>query len=99
MVTPRRGDPPQVTQTTCFSVQAAADPSVVPAVVGVFAKQGLVPSRLYGARHGPGNAEMHIDIQVTGIGRAACEGLARNLRRIVCVESVLTTEQVRAEVA
>ena len=29
----------------CFAVHAAADPSVMPRVLGVFAKRGLIPSQ------------------------------------------------------
>ena len=36
--------------TSCFSVYAPSDPAVLPRVLGVFARQDVVPSRVVAAR-------------------------------------------------
>ena len=75
----------------CYSVHAPADPSVMPRVLEVFAKRGLVPSRWYSTLDGPGGAEMHIDIQISGLEPGMGDRLAVLLRQLVCVETVLTS--------
>jgi acetolactate synthase regulatory subunit len=75
----------------CYSVHAAADPSVMPRVLEVFAKRGLVPSRWYSTLAGPGGEKMHIDIQVSGLEPGLGDRLAVLLRQLVYVETVLTS--------
>ena len=80
-------------EAACYSVHAPADPSVMPRVLEVFAKRGLVPSRWYSTLDGPGGEELHIDIQVTGLEPGMSERLAKLLRQLVCVETVLTSHR------
>ncbi|HWA41708.1 MAG TPA: hypothetical protein VHA10_00740 [Hypericibacter adhaerens] len=76
--------------TYCFSVQAAADPGLLPRVLELFAKRNLVPSRCHAVLNGPEHDELLIDLQVTGLGAEEAEHVARSLRQIVFVTSVLT---------
>ena len=78
-------------EAACFSVHARADPSVMPRVLEVFAKRGLVPSRWYSTLDGTRREELHIDIQVAGLEPGMGDRLARSLRQLVCVETVLTS--------
>jgi len=80
-------------EATCFSVHAPADASVMPRVMEVFAKRSLVPSRWYSTLDGPGGEELHIDIQITGLEPGMSERLAKLLRQLVCVETVLTSHR------
>ena len=95
---PKRGAPDGAVPVACFSVLTEADPSAVPRVLEIFALRDLIPSQIHVTRSGGENlrapeAELTIDIQVTGVGREASEAIARKLRAIICVHSVLTSER------
>lgn len=79
--------------TACFYVEAAPHPGVMPRVLELFAKRGLVPDAWH-SRH-DGRA-LHIDIQMAGMDRALAGYIAACLRGIVSVETVLVAEK-RAE--
>jgi len=73
----------------CFSVQARAEPGVMPRVVELFAKRGLVPQKWYSTA----SAEaLTIDVQLGGLDRDLAAYIARCMRQIVGVETVLTSE-------
>lgn len=76
--------------THCFSVQAAADPGLLPRVLELFAKRNLVPSRCHAVLSEPEREELLIDLQVTGLAPEEAEHIARSLRQLVFVASVLT---------
>jgi acetolactate synthase small subunit len=73
----------------CFSVQARAEPGVMPRVVELFAKRGLVPQRWHSTASG---SVLAIDVQIDGLGRDLCDYIARCMRQITGVETVLTSE-------
>jgi acetolactate synthase small subunit len=79
--------------TACFSVHAHAEPGVMPRVLELFAKRGLVPSAWNSTTYGTDQAQLTIDIQMHGLGRDLMDYLAACLRQIAYVEVVLTTEQ------
>lgn len=79
--------------TACFSVHAHAEPGVMPRVLELFAKRGLVPSAWHSATHGTDEAELTIDIQMRDLGRDLTEYLAACLRQIAYVDVVLTAEK------
>ena len=91
---PRR--PPSA--TVCFSIQAAAEPGVMPRVLELFAKRNLVPERWVSGVHGPAGrgAELMIDLQVAGLSGQDRDYLARCLAQIADVRSVLTSEKAGA---
>jgi hypothetical protein len=76
--------------TYCFSVQASADPGLLLRVLELFAKRNLVPSRCHAVLAGPEREELLIDLQVTGLALEEAEHVARSLRQLVFVASVLT---------
>ena len=78
-------------QTFCFSVQAAAEPGVMPRVLGLFAKRNLVPERWVSGVDGQGT--LTIDLQVAGLDGAATAYIARCLRELAYVRTVLTSEK------
>lgn len=82
---------PSPAATACFSVQAPVDPQVLPRVLEVFAKRGLVPNQWYSAVCGERGEELQVDIQVRGLDPATGECLAQSLRQLACVETVLTS--------
>src|SRR5229473_85170 len=76
--------------TACFSVHAHAEPGVMPRVLELFAKRGLVPQRWHSAAAGPA---LTIDVQIGGLGRDTVDYIAHCMRQIVGVEAVLTVER------
>jgi acetolactate synthase small subunit len=76
-------------QTVCFSVQARAEPGVMPRVVELFAKRGLVPQKWHCTAAGPA---LTIEVQMGGLGRDLAGYIARSMRQIIGVETVLTSE-------
>ena len=73
----------------CFSVQARAEPGVMPRVVELFAKRGLVPEEW----HSKASREaLTIDVEIVGLDRDLCAYIARCMRQITGVETVLTSE-------
>ena len=82
--------------TACFSVHAHAEPGVMPRVLELFAKRGLVPSTWHSLRCGTDEGELAIEIQMRGLGRELTDYLAACLRQIAYVEVVLTSEKSSA---
>ena len=91
--------PAAVAETVyCFSILAAAEPGVMPRVLELFAKRGLTPTRWHsdviGAAKGrDGGRDLSIDIQVHGLDAAAGDYIARCLRQVYQVETVLTSQK------
>jgi hypothetical protein len=73
----------------CFSVQARAEPGVMPRVVELFAKRGLVPQKWHSTASGEA---LTIDVQMAGLDRDLAGYIARCMRQITGVETVLTSE-------
>lgn len=90
---------PESRPTACFSVQAQSHPQIMPRVLDQFAKRGMVPTTWHAAAAGRDPGELHIDIQVEGMAAELAGHVAECLRRIVGVETVLTSEKRRAESA
>jgi len=72
----------------CFSVFAAPEPGVMPRVLELFAKRGLVPARFHADMTG-GAGGLEIDVQVTGLDGAVADHVAACLRGLFDVERVL----------
>jgi len=77
--------------TACFSVHARAEPGVMPRVLELFAKRGLVPCHLQSSISGDDQSELTIDIRMRGLGRETIDYIAACLRQIVFVTVVLTS--------
>jgi len=76
--------------TTRFSVNARAEPGVMPRVLELFAKRGLVPQRWHSITEGPAGAALTIDIEIGGLGRDTADYVANCMRQIAGVDVVLT---------
>jgi acetolactate synthase small subunit len=81
---------PETEPTACFAVHASAEPGVMPRVLELFAKRGLVPTSWTSRVSG---RELTIDIQMRGLEGAVFEYMAQCLRQIAYVDVVLTTEK------
>jgi acetolactate synthase small subunit len=75
-----------------FSVHARAEPGVMPRLLELFAKRGLVPSAWHSATVGAEGTELTIDIQMRGLARDTVDYIAACMRQIADVEVVLTSE-------
>jgi len=75
--------------TVCYNLLARPEPGVMPRVVELFAKRGLVPQKWHSAVSDSGLA---IEVQMGGLERDTADYIARCMRQIVGVETVLTTE-------
>ncbi|MFQ6018375.1 MAG: hypothetical protein ACE5KF_09275 [Kiloniellaceae bacterium] len=80
-------------RVTCFSILAAAEPGVMPRVLELFAKRGLVPRRWVSDVAGPKGRDLSIDLQVADLTPALGGYIARCLGQIHGVERVLTSEK------
>ncbi len=84
-------------RVACFSIQAEAEPGVMPRVLETFAKRGLVPRRwvsdVTGQGTSLGGGELTIDVQVAGLAPETQGYIARCLRQIWGVGAVLTSER------
>ena len=89
-------------RVACFSIHAEANPGVMPRVLELFAKRGLVPRRwvsdVTGPRGGPGDGpggdhELAIDVQVAGLDPGTQAYIARCLCQVWGVGTVLTSEK------
>jgi len=78
--------------TACFSVHARAEPGVMPRVLELFAKRGLVPSFWQSATSGGDRAQLKIDIQMCGLAGETIDYMAACLRQITSVEIVVTSQ-------
>jgi acetolactate synthase small subunit len=76
--------------TACFSVQAEAEAGVMPRVVELFAKRGLVPTSWVSRVSG---RELTIDVQMQGLEREQAAYIARCLRQIASVDVVLVSQK------
>ncbi len=76
--------------TACFSIQAIADAGLMPRVLQLFAKRGLVPTSWHSRVSGP---ELTIDVQMRELPPAVGDHIAAALRQIVGVEVVLVSEK------
>ncbi len=77
----------------CFSILAEAEPGVMPRVLELFAKRGLVPTRWHSDVTGREGRDLSIDVQVNGLDVTTGDYIARCLRQVFQVETVLTSQK------
>ena len=74
-----------------FSVRADAEPGVMPRVLELFAKRGLVPSLCLARLVGEG--ELMIEVEMPGLAQEAMDFLAASMRQIASVAVVLAAQR------
>ena len=89
----------QSNATACYSVHAPAEPSVMPRVLEVFTRRGLIPSVWHSTLCGAQSEEIQIDVQVADVDPRLADLVAQALRQLVCVGCVMTTEKRRSAAA
>ena len=75
--------------TFCLTVRTVADPGSLPRLIEVFAKRGMVPSKLFSVATGVD--ELTVDMQVSGLDADLGAIIANRLRSQVGIETVLTS--------
>ncbi|HEY2539221.1 MAG TPA: hypothetical protein VGI28_06960 [Stellaceae bacterium] len=80
----------------CFSVHAHAEAGVMPRVLELFAKRGLVPSFWHSAVCASDRSKLTIEIRIAGLGREITEYIAACLRQMASVEAVLSCAGITA---
>jgi acetolactate synthase small subunit len=80
-------------ETAYFSVHARTEPGVMPRVLELFAKRGLVPSGWHSSVAEADPARLTIEIKMSGLGREITDYIAACMRQIASVEAVLTCSQ------
>jgi acetolactate synthase regulatory subunit len=83
-------------ETACFTITAAAAPGVLPRVLLLFAKRGLVPDRFDASCTG---AALTVDIQMHDMDPDLAQYIGRCLNEIIEVDRVLVSEKRYADVA
>lgn len=83
--------PASETPTACFSLVADPEPGVMPRVLELFAKRGLVPS-VWHSRIAP-TGELTVDIQVEGMDGGTARYVAECMRAVWGVATVLTADK------
>ena len=92
----KRGQQPNVppSQACQAGAAAAAGFCIAPTLIGLFTlTRGLVPARWHSDVTGPGGRDLSIDVQVNGLDTAAGDYIARCLRQVFQVETVLTSQK------
>lgn len=81
--------------TAAFSVHARAEPAILPRLIELFAKRGLVPTQWRSALSGDAR-DLAIEIEMKGLAREMTDYIAACMRQIVGVDVVLTSCGVSA---
>src|SRR5258706_15552609 len=76
-------------RSVCFSVQARAEPGVMPRVVELFAKRGLVPQNWHSTAS---DEALTIDVQIGGPGPGLAPYIPRCLGQITGGGTGLTSQ-------
>lgn len=85
----------QANAVHCFSVRAIADPGMMPRLMELWAKRGLVPDRWHGVREETSRTYVDIDIESGDVDRACATQMATAMRGIFGVAHVLVSEKRR----
>ncbi len=80
----------------CFSVRAVADPGMMPRLMELWAKRGLLPDRWHGVRDETSGTYVDIDIESGDIDQALATQMAAAMRAMFGVSQVLVSEKRRA---
>jgi len=82
-------------ETACFSVQADANPGVLPRLLEILAKRVLVPSRVHATtlNSTDGGEKMAVDLQVGGVDADLQALMAASMGQVYEVDRVLTARK------
>lgn len=84
--------PVERSATATFSVHARAEPGVLPRLLELFAKRGLVPT-LWRSVASHDDRELAIEIEMRGLAGVMTDYIAACMRQIVGVDVVLSSTE------
>lgn len=79
--------------TACFSVTGAAEPGLLPRLMEIWAKRGLIPERWHAVRGARAGSELAIDIESSGLEPRLADQIAADIRSVIGVTQVLVSEK------
>jgi acetolactate synthase small subunit len=85
------------TELAVFSVHARTEPGVMPRVLELFAKRGLVPEYWHSAVSEADRERLTIEIRMNGLAHDLVGYIAACMRQITAVEAVLTLSSGRGD--
>jgi hypothetical protein len=74
--------------TACFSVSGEPSPGLMPRILELFAKRGVVPDAFHGR---VADGRLSVEVRATGLDEATAAYIGRCLRQIHLVERVLVS--------
>ncbi|GEM_PF-347867 len=85
--------------TFCYGVHGHVDPGLIPRVLEMVAKRGLVPTAFHAVQsHNAQQVpELTIDMQVDGLSPMTAEVMAEAMRQIPCVSDVYFSARRRSQ--
>lgn len=95
LAAPAESRPTDPARRVTYTLRTDADPGVLPRVLELIAKRGLVPETLL-SRHHADSETLSIEMEVAGMVRAESDHVANCLRAIPAVMQVLATERALA---
>ncbi|MGE0255267.1 MAG: hypothetical protein AB7N54_06045 [Alphaproteobacteria bacterium] len=98
MSSPERAVAHTAPATACFSVHAAAEVGVMPRLLELFCKRGLMPTRLHASVGGRDAGELSVDLEMAGLDPDLATRLVAEMRQVWGVTLVLASEK-RAAIA
>ena len=72
-------------ESACFSVFGSADPALLPRIVALFAKCGLVPALMHAESVGE---DMHVEVEFSALEASRADHFAEVLRQLPIVSLV-----------
>lgn len=89
--------PSTVKRVHCFSINAEADPSVLPRILDIVTMFDRIPEQCHSSRldHAEGRPLM-IDLQIAGLSDGDVHMIKKKLERMVFVTQILTSEKRQA---
>ncbi|MSO80288.1 MAG: hypothetical protein EXQ97_01275 [Alphaproteobacteria bacterium] len=79
--------------TACFSVHAAVDVGVMPRLLELFCKRGLMPTRLHASVGGRHADELSVDLEMAGLDPDLAVRLIAEMQQVWGVTLVMANEK------
>lgn len=72
-----------------FFITGAADPGLLPRLIGPVAKLGYVPSRVHASREDGDGTELVVDLRLSGVPAIVARQVENALRAVIGVRQVM----------
>lgn len=89
---PSRFPSPDAASVHCYAVTAVADPGIMPRIMELWAKRGLMPDRWHAVRSASGD-DVHMDIETSELDVTLAMQMAEAMRSMFGVSQVLMSKK------